>query len=173
MYLCSARAGRAARARCSDTTQKVDLETWFVGISYVAGLVKAFIASREMGDSPRPSIASASGEVPYAAASGEVPYDHDRFGPSPSKRLRQKGPELFAEAELVLSPSKRHVGKQPASMHFVRNAKLCQKEDCVYNRAQPGRPAICRETTYCVWCDAPRADKAYFSSLYAIVVWGA
>ena len=95
-----------------------------------------------------------TGLSPIPEASPATPkQDDEPVLPSPNKRYRVKTPAPLAEPTLVPSPKKRHTGKQPPQMELRRNPKLCQMAECVYNCAQPGQPAIARDTNYCVWCD--------------------
>ena len=64
------------------------------------------------------------------------------------------------EPENVLSPSKRHRGKQPLELIVRRSSKLCQMPACCFNRSNPGTPAVARDSMYCIWCDDDRMKAA-------------
>ena len=44
--------------------------------------------------------------------------------------------------------------KAPTPLVLKRSQKYCQKDDCVFSRGEPGKPAR-KETDqeYCAWCD--------------------
>jgi len=55
---------------------------------------------------------------------------------------------------MVLSPAHRVREKAPTPLGPKRSQKYCQKDDCVFSRGEPGKPA--RKATdqeYCAWCD--------------------
>ena len=118
----------------------------------LAAIAKAAIPS---ASSP-PHLAKLGGGGFFSMDSGGTDVDIMLEGMqlSPSKRRGLQVTDETDTSALLLSPSKRHRGKQEAKLVLRRSPKLCQNLDCVFSRSRPGEPARAANSTYCVWCDA-------------------